>query len=130
MLAYQLIGNKEDMCLSEVTALEKKYKSHRRVFDAVTNEIMLVADMPRTAQQIKIAVRTAKPRSQKEEREAWLETAKAEIASKFARRDRSNRTDEKRNSDNEAAKSRRAVLVTKQYLSKAKAIRMWKYNSK
>ena len=114
MLAYQLIGNKEDMCLSEVTALEKKYKSHRRVFDAVTNEIMLVADMPRTAQQIKIAVRTAKTRSQKEERGAWLQTAKAEIASKFARRDRTNRTDEKRNSDNESAKARKAVLLRKQ----------------
>ena len=130
MRAYLAIGNKEDLCLSEVTAIEKKYKSHRRVFDSVTHEIMLVADMPRTAQQIKIAARTAKTRIQKDERADWMRIAKAEIGSRFARRDRENRTEEKRIYDNEAAKSRRAVLVTKQYLSKAKAIRMWKYNSK
>ena len=130
MRAYMVIGNKEDMCLNEVTAMEKQYKSHRRVFDSVTNEILLAADMPRTAQQIKIAARTAKARKQKEERKEWLRIAGAEVASRFARRDRENRSEEKRNSDNEAAKSRRVVLVTRQYLSKAKAIRMWKCNSK
>ena len=57
MRAYDIIGNKEDMELDEVTALEKKYKGHRRVFDSVTNQLMLVADMPRSAQQTKQAAR-------------------------------------------------------------------------
>ena len=130
MRAYDYIGNKEDLALDEISALEKKYKGHRRVFDSVTNELMRVADMPRTAHQLKMAARTVKARSQKVEREAWLQIAEKEIASRFARRDRANRTVEQRNHDNELAKFRRAALYTKQYLSKAMAIRVWKYNSK
>lgn len=128
MRAYDTIGNREDLELGEITALEKKYKGHRRVFDSVTNELMLVANMPRTAKQIKDAARCAKARSQKTEREAWLKLAEAEIAGRFERRDRSNRTEEKHKLDNEAALFRKAVLVTKQYLSKARAIRNWKCN--
>jgi len=116
MKAYITIGNKNDVFLDEVTALEKKYKSHRRVFDGVTNQIMMVAEMPRTAHQIKIAVRTAKARDQKEERAALLKLAEAEITSRFCRRDRANRTDEQRENDNESAKCRKNVLLTKQYV--------------
>ena len=130
MKAYIAIGNKNDVFLDEVTALEKKYKSHRRVFDGVTNQLMMVAEMPRTAHQIKIAVRTAKARDQKEERAALLKLAEAEIASRFCRRDRANRTDEQREDDNESAKFRKNVLLTNQYLSKAKAVRYWKCNAK
>ena len=129
MRAYDIIGNKEDMELDEVTALEKKYKGHRRVFDSVTNQLMLVADMPRSAQQIKQAARCAKARTQKEERAYWMKLAEAEIASRFDRRDRSNRTEEAHKQDNESAKFRKAVLVTRQYLSKARAVRNWKCNS-
>ena len=94
-----------------------------------TYELMLVSDMPRTAEQIKYAVRTAKARSQKLERAAWMEIAQKEIDGRFARRDRSNRTTEERENDNASAKFRKATPLTKQYLSKAKAVRMWKSNS-
>ena len=130
MRAYETIGNKADTELNDITALEKKYKGHRRVFDAVTNELMMVADMPRTTEQIKVAMRTAKARSQKVERAAWLGTALKEIACRFTRRDRANRTNEQRDNDNESAKARKALLVRKQYLSKAKAVRNWKDNAK
>lgn len=65
---------------------------YRRVFNSVSNELMLVADMPLSAQQVLMAARTAKARAQRVEKSQYMADCAVEFRAYIRRRDLLHRT--------------------------------------
>ena len=85
------IGASTEVDLDDLESLQKKYKSHCRVFDSQNSMIRLAAEMPVSEHEKKMALRTEKARRQSEEKQELKLRFEEEWVSYKRRRDRQSR---------------------------------------